>query len=385
MAAKQSRQVLPQWFWRRVSPLQQMSAVECGATCLTMILRYYGRHVTIAEIHDRYGSGRDGLSAMNIVQAAKDHGLQVKALSLSENNLQDIHLPAIVHWEFNHFLVVERWTPNAVDVADPASGRRRLSAEEFNNGFTGIIIQLAPGTDFARLTRKAKVAQRKHLSLRTYALRYLKQSPVILVQIIAATLLLQLFGLVMPLLTKVIIDRIIPFDIDNILTILGIGLIIFVVTQTITSFLRSQLLLFLQMRIDMKMQPAFFEHLLHLPLRYFLQRSSGDILTRVASNTVICDLLSSQLISTLLDGCTAVIMLIFLFTQFWLFGVIVLVVGGVEATVMLISTPTIQSLNRSNLEAAGKAQGYNTELLTGITTVKAAGAELGICSLDHIL
>jgi len=101
-----------------------------------MLLRYYGRYVTIAEIHDRYGSGRDGLSALRMVQAAQHYGLDVKALSLPKNDLHEIHLPAIVHWEFNHFIVVERWTPDYVNIIDPASGRKRLSAEEFSNGFT---------------------------------------------------------------------------------------------------------------------------------------------------------------------------------------------------------------------------------------------------------
>src|SRR5215470_3520411 len=130
MMARQRRwQLLHRWQRRRITPLQQMSAVECGATCLAMLLHSYGRHVTIAEIHDRYGGGRDGLSASRMVQAAQHYGLYVKALSLPKSDLHNIHLPAIVHWEFNHFIVVERWTAHHVHVIDPASGRKRLSLE----------------------------------------------------------------------------------------------------------------------------------------------------------------------------------------------------------------------------------------------------------------
>jgi ATP-binding cassette subfamily B protein len=364
-----------QWQRRRIIPLQQMSAVECGATCLAMLLRYYGRHVTIAEIHDRYGGGRDGLSASRIVQAAQHYGLYVKALSLPESDLHDIHLPAIVHWEFNHFIVVERWTPDHADVIDPASGRKRLSAEEFSNGFTGVVMQLAPGPAFAQLVKQAREVGRPHLNLRTYALRYLKQSPLIVVQIVGVTLLLQLFGLTMPLLTKIVIDRIIPFNMYNILGILGIGLLVLLITQSTTTLLRSLLLIFLQTRIDTQMQPAFFKHMLHLPLRFFLQRSSGDILTRVASNTTIRNILSTELISTFLDGSLAVITLLFLFAQSWLFGVIIFVIGLTQALLLLLTTPLIQRLNMSNLEANGRSQGYATEVLTSITTIKAAGAE----------
>ncbi len=368
-------QLLTRWRRRRITPLQQMSAVECGAACLAMLLRYYGRRVTIAEIHDRYGAGRDGLSALRMVRAAEYYGLHVKALSLSKSDLREIHLPAIVHWEFNHFIVVERWTPNYIDVVDPALGRKRLSTEEFSDGFTGIVIQLAPAPTFAQLAKQARAMERPHLNLRTYALRYLKQSPLILVQIAGVTLLLQLFGLTMPLLTKVIIDRIIPFNMNNVLSILGMGLLVLLTTQSITTLLRSFLLIFLQMRIDIQMQPAFFEHMLHLPLRFFLQRSSGDILTRVASNTTIRNILSTQLISTLLDGSLALITLLFLFAQSWLFGVSILAIGLIQALLLLVTTPSIQRLNISNLDANGKSQGYATEVLTGITTIKAAGAE----------
>ena len=368
-------QHLPKWARRRITPLQQMSAVECGATCLAMLLRYYGRRATIAEIHDRYGGGRDGLSASRMVQAAQYYGLYVKALSLPKSDLHEIHLPAIVHWEFNHFIIVERWTPDHVNVIDPASGRKRLSTEEFSNGFTGIVIQLAPGPAFAQLAKQAKAAERPHLNLRTYALRHLKQSPFIVVQIIGVTLLLQLFGLTMPLLTKVIIDRIIPFDMENILSILGIGILVLLITQSTTTLLRALLLILLQTRIDTQMQPAFFKHMLYLPLRFFLQRSSGDILTRVASNTTIRTILTTQLISTFLDGSLAIITLLILFAQSWLFGVIILIIGLTQALLLLLTTPSIQRLNMSNLEANGKSQGYATEVLTGITTIKAAGAE----------
>jgi ATP-binding cassette, subfamily B, bacterial len=368
-------QLLPSWQWRRIIPLQQMSAVECGATCLAMLLRYYGRHVTIAEIHERYGGGRDGLSALHLVQAAQHYGFAVKALSLRDSDLHAIHLPAIVHWEFNHFLVVEQWTSEYVDVVDPAMGKKRLSAAEFNDGFTGIVIQVTPGLEFEELAKQARETAGPRLRLRTYVRRYLKQSPIILTQIIGVTLLLQVFGLTMPLLTKVIIDRIIPFDMENVLPILGIGLLVILITETITLLLRSQLLLFLQTRIDIKMQPDFFDHMLHLPLRFFLQRSSGDILTRVASNTVIRNILSTQLISTFLDGSLALITLLFLFTESWLFGTIVLTIGLTESLVLFFTTPAIRRLNMSGLEAYGKSQGYATEVLTGITTIKAAGAE----------
>ena len=135
-------------FRRKVPELLQMNAVECGAACLAMILGYYGRKTSVSEIDKNTGVGRDGLSALSIVQAARRYGLKVRTISLEAKDFRFVSLPAIVYWQFNHFLVVERWSPSFVDVVDPATGRERLSAQEFDTGFTGIVMMLEPGVEF---------------------------------------------------------------------------------------------------------------------------------------------------------------------------------------------------------------------------------------------
>src|SRR5579884_562001 len=118
----QKLQTALQNIWsHRVPQIMQMSSVECGAACLAMILSYYGRKTSVSEIRERCGIGRDGLSALQLVRVARDYGLRVRAISLRENDFRFVHLPAIVHWEFDHFLVVERWTKKSVDVIDPAA------------------------------------------------------------------------------------------------------------------------------------------------------------------------------------------------------------------------------------------------------------------------
>ncbi|MBV9256747.1 MAG: hypothetical protein JO215_01880, partial [Ktedonobacteraceae bacterium] len=112
----------------RIPVLQQISMVECGAACLAMLLSYYGRKTTISEIREQCGIGRDGLSALGIVKAARKYAMRVKAVSLEENDFRFVTLPSIVHWEFNHFIVFERWSPRFVEAVDPASGRKRMTA-----------------------------------------------------------------------------------------------------------------------------------------------------------------------------------------------------------------------------------------------------------------
>ncbi len=354
---------------RRVPVMQQMSAVECGAACVAMILGYYGHHTSMEEIRDRTGVGRDGLSALDLVQAARSYGLRVRAIALQEPDLRDVRLPAIVHWAFNHFLIVEDWSERSVGVVDPASGRRRMTAQEFDAGFTGVVMMLEPGEQFVpRLPTASR-------TLSSYVITYLKRMPIMLLQIIGASLLLQVFGLAVPVLTEVIVDQIIPLNITNILGLLGIGLLILLLAQFVTLQLRASLLVYLQARLDTHLMPAFVEHLLLLPARFFEQRSNGDLLARVSSNTAIRDLVGTHLVAAILDSGLIVTYLALLLVQSLPFGLLVLAIGALQVLVLLLSSGALQARARRELEAQGKMQGYLAELLTGMATVKAAGAE----------
>ena len=356
-------------FRRRVPELLQMNVVECGAACLAMILGYHGCKTSISEIYKNAGVGRDGLSALSIVQTARRYGLKVRVISLQVNDFRFVSLPAIVHWQFNHFLVVERWSPSFVDVVDPASGRKHMSAQEFDAGFTGIVIMLEPGIGFDVRTTGASI------SLRTYLTQYLKRSPFVFLQIIGASLLLQVFGLAIPFFTKIVIDYIIPSRIITILPLLGLGLLIILFAQLVTMLTRALLLVYLQARIDTSITSNFFEHLLKLPLRFFQQRSSGDILARVASNTTIRDLISNELVSTILDGSMVIIYLVILLLLSPVFGIIALTIGLLQVILLIATYGPVRRLARRELDAIGGSQGYVTEMLTGIVTLKAAGAE----------
>src|SRR5581483_7662416 len=353
---------------RKIIEIRQLNATECGAACLAMILNYYGRKTSIAEVREHCGPGRDGLSALTIVQAARDYGLRVRAVSLKENDFRFIKLPAIIHWQFSHFLIVERWSTKHVDIVDPANGRWRLDTDEFDTSFTGIVIMLEPGIQFSRQSSFTQ------LSLLSY-LKRMFQAPGIIFQLIVASLMLQQLDLVMPILTKIIVDQIIPSGMISVMSLLGIGLLVLVLTQMLITLLRSSLLIYLQAHIDSQMMLHFFEHLLSLPYRFFQQRLSGDLLARVNSNTVIRDILSSQLVSAVLDGSLVSIYLFILLLQSPLFGVLAFAIGLLQILILLITTRPIRALAQRDLAAQGKAQGYMNEALAGIATLKSAGAE----------
>lgn len=353
---------------RRVPEMRQMTAVECGTACLAMILNYYGYATSISEVQEHCGVGRDGLTALEIVKSARLYGLRVRTVSVTLDDFRYVTLPAIVHWEFNHFLIVERRTSNAMYVVDPALGRRKLSLEEFDEGFTGVAIMLEPRAQF-----KQRAAQ-KVLTPWAY-MRSLLSMRTIITQILGASLLLQLLGLGVPVLTEIIIDNILPQKDPNLLTILGLGMLILVLMQGVAIFLRSSLLIYLQTRIDTNMMLNFFEHMLSLPYRFFQLRLNGDLLARMNSNLAIRDLLTNQLISTLLDGSTVIVYFVILLIFSRYIALIALAIGIVQVILLLVTSPPIRRLTQRDLEAQGKTQGYMNEILSGIATLKAAGAE----------
>ena len=363
---------------RRVPVVLQLSAVECGAACLVMVLGYYGRKMRVADCRECCSVGRDGTSARAIVQTARKHGLRVKAYSV--NDLADfkyIQLPAIVHWKFNHFVVVERWSPKRVEIVDPGSGRRRLAIDEFGAGFTGVVLTFEPGVQFECRDTRSRPAWRNYLR----SILHIPRTPGLLTQILGASLLLQVLGLALPVFTKVLVDQVLPFRISNVMAILGIGMVILILAQIVTTYLRSALLIYLQGRLDAQMMLGFFEHLLALPFRFFQERTSGDLLMRMGSNTMIRQMLTSQSMSTVLDGALVLVYLAILLTQDVFFGILVFGVGMLQIVILLGTTRRVHNLTEKNLTAQAESQSYVVEALTGMATLKVAGAEDR--ALDH--
>jgi ABC-type bacteriocin/lantibiotic exporter with double-glycine peptidase domain len=356
---------------KRVPVILQMTPHECGAACLAMVLGYFGRATTLNECRRYLHSGRDGLTARIIAQAARDLGLRVRALSLEPAALAQVQGPAIVHWTFDHFLVLERWTPQMVEVVDPAVGRRRLTTEEFNAGFTGVILLMEPGAEF-----QPRRAQGK-LSWHTY-LKRLLQTPGatgMVAQVLGISALLQVLGLVFPLFTLVLVDTILPAQDVPALMVLAAGMIVLVVSQVLFAYLRSAVALYLETRLDVEVMLGFFEHMLGLPYRFFHERTSGDLLMRLGSISIIREELTGQTVAALLDAALVVVYLIILLVWQPVFGLVVLVFGAVQIALMLGSTRRLYELTERDIAAQAESQSYLVEALSGIATLKVAASE----------
>ncbi|MBV9211982.1 MAG: peptidase domain-containing ABC transporter [Acidobacteria bacterium] len=355
----------------RVPVVLQMSEVECGAACLAMILGYHGRQTSISELREGCAVGRDGVTAQAMAKVARECGLRAKGYSIEPADFKLIPLPAVAHWEFNHFVVVERWTPNRVEIVDPANGRRTVTAEEFSEGFTGVVLTFEPGAHFER----RRVAKRiTKIGFLRYMLRT-RGMYGLLAQILSMSLLLQLLGLALPVFTKVLVDEVLPRRLSSLMTILGLGMLMWVLTQTVAGYLRSTLLIYMQARLDSKLMLDFFEHLLTLPFRFFQQRTAGDLLMRLGSNMVLREALATQTASGLLDGSLVILYLIVLLAWTPAFGLLVLGIGALQVCVLLATGRRMHRLMETELRAQVESQSYLIESLTGIATLKASGGE----------
>ena len=362
---------------KRISVQFQLTDSECGAACLAMILTHFGRKTSVAECRDKCSPGRDGLTARVIARAAQEFGLRVKAYSLEPPAMSEVPLPALVHWTFNHFVVLEAWSSKRVRIVDPAAGRRALTFEEFEAGFTGVVLTFEPGVQFEPLSVETEKLGENERLWKRYLRSMIGAAGVRagLAQILAASVLLQLLGLMLPAFTKVMVDQVLPSRIETIMPALGAGMLLFVASQATLSYLRSVLLIYLRGKLDSRLMQNFFEHLLMLPYSFFQQRTSGDLLMRLASNGQIREVLTTQVLSALLDGTFVLGYLALLLSLAPVVGLIVLAFAFVQACIILGTRRRLRYLAQRDLATKADEQSYLIEAMKGIGMLKASGAE----------
>ncbi|WP_433428582.1 peptidase domain-containing ABC transporter [Nonomuraea sp. CA-141351] len=356
---------------RRVQLLLQSGAAECGAACLAMILSFHGRRTSIPEIAGALQVGRDGLSALDIVTAAREHGLHARAFSLEPSDLARVPLPAVVHWDFQHFVVVERWGPDRADIVDPAQGRRRLTAAEFDDGFTGVLLAFEPGPGFRRRRSNPSGAWR-----RDFLRVLLARRKGLLAQVLLASFLLQALGLGLAGASQVVVDRVLPGGGDaSLLTLLGVLVVAAALTQFVIGYLRAALLVTLRARMDGEVTRGLVSHLIALPFRYFAARGRGDLAMRAHSVSSLRDMLTGQILSSLLDGPLAVVYLALVFARDPLFGGCVAALAVLQAGLLLSTSRKVRDLTAREMSALAATQDRLLEAIGGIETLKASGAE----------
>jgi len=347
----------------------QLTVTECGAACLAMLLAYFGKELSLETVREATGGGRDGVSAQGLLQAAQTFGLRGRALRLEVEDLRYLDQPAILYWGFNHFVIFRRLGKRGVAVVDPAKGRRTVPMEEFRRAFTGVVLLFAPTRDFVREARPRGLARR-------YVGALLRSSG-LLPRIIATSVLVQLFGLMLPALTGVVVDQVVPRQDAHLLTVLMSGAGLIVAFHFVATLIRSHLLLHFRTLIDAKMTLEFIEHLVDLPYGFFQTRTAGDLTVRLNSNATIRELLTASALSAALDGSLVLVYLCILVFASPPMAGLVLLLALVQLVAYLVKRRQRAEQVAANVESQARSRNQQLQILHGIETLKAMGIERG--------
>ena len=338
-----------------------------------MVLATHGVHGVAAECRRLCGGagGRDGTNARTLASVAQRLGLAARVISVAPDAVRELALPAIVHWESRHFIVVARVARRHVEVVDPALGRRRLSHAEFAAGFGGVAIDLTPTASIVRQPRDPVPLWLRYLA----AMFQDRSAQGTLLQVIIASLLLQAGGLAVPVFTKLVVDDLAPTSSALSLSIVAVAMAAVVISKTVVTFVRSLVLIRLQSRLDARLTAGFLDHLLRLPYTFFRGRTSGDLLMRLSSNTMIREALTTQLLALLLDGPFALLYLGVLAVIAPSFALLAVGLATLQAVLVLLSLRPLHDVGQRSLAAKSDEQSCLVELMKGIAHVKASGAE----------
>jgi ABC-type bacteriocin/lantibiotic exporter with double-glycine peptidase domain len=351
----------------RTPTLLQMDVLECGAASLAIVLGYYGRFVPLAELRQACGVSRDGTKASNILKAARTYGLKARGFKKEPQELVSLPAPMIVFWNFDHFLVVEGFGRRRVYLNDPASGPRSVSWDEFDQGFTGVVLIFEPGPDFAKggVRRSAVGALSRHIAA----------SQIALAHIVLISLLLVIPGLLLPTFTRLFVDSYVVEGMGGRVGPLLAGMALAAALSAALTWAQQAALLRLETRLALRSASDFFWHVLRLPIAFFTQRYGGEIGSRVQINGRVAALLSGRLATTALN----LILIVFYAALMWRYDVVLTLIGMCIAALNLVALWLVARKrvddNRRLLHESGKLLETSMGGLQIIETLKATGAE----------
>lgn len=350
-----------------------MEALECGAASLAMVLGHYGRHVPLEELRIACGVSRDGSRASNVLKAARSYGLQAKGMQMEPTALADVQAPAILFWEFNHYVVYDgmgrRFGRRGVHINDPDKGRRFVSAEDFDTSFTGVVLVFEPGDGFRRGGRKPGIMGALPARLRGTSGTMLAA--------LLASLLLVAVGTTLPALSRAYIDMFLIGDQTSLLGVLFAAMATMVALTVVLTWLQQANLLRGRIISSTLSSARFFRHLLRLPVTFFAQRSPADLVQRLQSNDVVAETLARDLTAVGVDGVVVLLYAVLL----WTYDPQLTVIGVGLALLNVVAMRVVVRLRATRAQKlrADSARLTNTSYtgLQLIETMKATGGENG--------
>jgi ATP-binding cassette, subfamily B, bacterial HlyB/CyaB len=354
--------------WRRYPFIEQQSSSDCGVACLAMIAQYWGQSYPLHHLRALAKVGRSGASLRSLAAAAESIGFQASPVRASLDRLAAMKSPWVAHWEGDHYIVVYQIRGGQVLVADPAAGRRTMTRAEFIQGWTGYALLLEVND------RLKPIAGKNGRSLGQFWQLLWGYRP-LLFQIVGVSLVLQLCGLFSPMFTQIILDRVVVEKSMPALHLFSIGLVIFGLWRIILGLVRSYLLDYLSNRMNLTLISGFINHTLKLPLKFFEDRSVGDIITRIQENSKIQNFLINQAVSTWLDAIMAVSYIGLMVYYNVRLALLVLALIPPIVILTLVATPFLKQISREVFKESSENTAMIVEMMSGLEAVKSAAVE----------
>ena len=345
----------------------QMEATECGAASLTMIFAYYGKHLPLEQMRIETGVSRDGCVAGNIMRAAKKYGFECHGYRKELDGLMKLPVPSIIHWNFNHFVVFEGIKGKYAYLNDPAVGHRKLTIQELDEGFTGIVLTFAPTAAFQK--------EKKQGTFFPFLKRRLKGRVGVLVKLVYVGVLLFFPGLILPVLSQTFIDDVLCNGYKDWLTKILVFMGSCIVFKVALSYYRSMLLQKLKSVMCTMSGTRFLTHMFQLPITFFDQRYTGDLVSRIQNNKDVDNFLAGDFAETFLNILIALFYLVVLFLYSWQMTIVGIVNIVLCVGIVMLSNKTVAESSVKMQMTGGKLYGAVCAGLTITDTIKASGVE----------
>ena len=354
----------------RVPVIMQLEALECGAASLAMVMAYYGKWVPLEQVRADCGVSRDGSNAKNVYLAAQSYGFQVDAYRMNPETIREQgRFPCIIHWNFNHFVVLNGFRRGHAYINDPARGFVRIDAEEFEKSFTGIVLIPSPGPDFH--------PEGKQKSTIEFARKRLIGAGAAVAFVMITTIISYMFGIVNPIMSRVFMDRLLTgINVDWLIPFTGI-LIGLGVLQVIVAWVQAVYSLKINGKMSVIGSTSYMWKVLHMPMEFFSQRLAGDIQQRRETNESIAGTLVDTLAPLALNTAMMIFYLVLMLRRS-----VVLTAIGIATIALNIVMLRIISQKRINITRvmqrdAGKLASTTVSGIEMVETIKASGAERG--------
>lgn len=352
-----------------VPVILQTEASECGLACLTMVARHYGHDIDLASLRARHLVSLSGASLKSVMQIAATLDLSPRAVRLEMETLPELQLPAIIHWDFNHYVVLTKLSRGHAHIIDPGQGARRVSLAEFSDHFTGVALELTPTQDFSAQTARLPAT----LSMMWSKLIGLKRA---LAQTLTLSIILQIIVILSPFYLQIVVDGVLPRDDTGLLMAVAIGFAGLVILRAVTEAVRSWAILVFGNQMSGQMLGNVFSHLLRLPTGYFEKRHIGDIISRMGSAHPIQQALTQAVVAVLMDGMMAAVMLVVMMIYAPALAMIVLASVFVLSAVTLLIYPRLRASQEAAIHARAVENSHVIESIRGATTLKLFGREV---------